>query len=295
MSRLNDHCAALLLHAPVLGQGSGFAEGIDRLCLDALHREIMSWPKPGLVTPRDSGSHSDMDVNTFLASIAALTGSFAAMVDAGGADAEFCDLQSIGIDAEAVMLAATGGVNTHRGAIFNLGLLAAAAGLRRENPAWSGLGLGEIVARRWGEAILASRPVGTGRSHGERVFSSHGVGGARAEAAAGFPTVYGAALPCLHGLLAQGADQERALVGALLALMARVEDSNLVWRGGGAGLEYVWRRAATFNADGGVMQHDWREQLQDFHDALVARRLSPGGSADLTAVAWLLHVLEPER
>lgn len=295
MSRLNDICTVFPPLAPALGQGADFAEGIDRLCRDALHREIMSWPKPGLVTPRDSGSHEDMDVHTFLASIAALEGCFAAMAEAGGEDAEFCELQSIGIDAEAAMLAATGGVNTHRGAIFNLGLLAAAAGLRRENLAWSGISLGSIVVRRWGDAILAARPGGNGRSHGERVYARHGVGGARAEAAAGFPTVYRFALPHLRSLLARGVDHDRALLGGLLALMARVEDSNLVWRGGAAGLEYVWQQAAAFNAGGGVMREDWREQLQDFHAALVARRLSPGGSADLAAVAWLLHVLEPER
>jgi len=293
MSRLNKVCPASPTFPLVAEQGNDFATHIDRLCLDALHREIMSWPKPGLVTPRDSGSHSDMDVNTFLASITALEGSFAAMAEAGAEDAEFCELQAIGIDAEAAMLAATSGVNTHRGAIFNLGLLAAAAGLRRESAAWSGMALGSIVVRRWGDAILATRTGGNGRSHGERVFASHGVGGARAEAAAGFPTVYAFALPHLRALLDRGADQERAVVGALLALMARLEDSNLVWRGGGAGLEYVWQRATAFNARGGVMQDDWREQLQDFHAALVARRLSPGGSADLAAVAWLLHVLEP--
>jgi len=295
MSRLNKVCPASPTFSLVAEQRDDFAAHIDHLCLDALQREIMAWPKPGLVTPRDSGSHSDMDVHTFLASIAALEGTFAAMAEAGAEDAEFCELQAIGIDAEAAMLVATRGVNTHRGAIFNLGLLAAAAGLRRENDAWSGMSLGDIVVRRWGPAILATRPSGKGRSHGERVYASYGVGGARAEAAAGFPTVYRFTLPHLRSLLAQGVDHDRALVGALLALMARVEDSNLVWRGGAAGLEYVWQRAAAFNGDGGVMQEDWCAQLQDFHAALVARQLSPGGSADLTAVAWLVSVLESER
>ena len=94
----------------------------------ALVAELETWPKPGLVSHVDSGSHDDMDHTTFRRSTAAIRPFFASLAIAGAAGAEMERLRQIGRDAEDAMLAATGGVNTHRGAIFGLGLLCAAAG-----------------------------------------------------------------------------------------------------------------------------------------------------------------------
>ena len=103
-------------------------ERIGRLAVRSLYREVALAPKPGLVSPVDNGSHDDMDMSIFFRSLFALRHYFRDIARAGADGAGFATLQSLGLAAEAQMLAATGGINTHRGAIFNLGLLCAAAG-----------------------------------------------------------------------------------------------------------------------------------------------------------------------
>ncbi|WP_177316761.1 triphosphoribosyl-dephospho-CoA synthase, partial [Burkholderia ubonensis] len=131
------------------------AERIAALAERSLLLEIETYPKPGLVSHVDAGSHADMDASTFARSAAVLRPYFAELADAGARDAEMAALRKIGLRAEHAMLAATGGVNTHRGAIFGLGLLCAAAGRRgRPGAAPLGLTLGASVARRWGADIV---------------------------------------------------------------------------------------------------------------------------------------------
>lgn len=264
---------------------------LERICLDALTHEAMAWPKPGLVTPVDAGSHRDMHIGTFLASIDALQGSFAALALAGARGQSFAVLQAIGIEAEGRMLCATGGANTHRGAIFNLGLLVAAAARRQADSELADLDCGAIVARIWGAEIAAGRKKSPA-SHGNSVFKKFTIGGARAEAAAGFPAVYNIGLPALRRLVNAGHDRETVQVGTLLVLMEHLPDTNLLWRDGESGLEFVRASAAAFNRAGGVDAPGWREQLLDMHRAFVGRNLSPGGSADLLAASWAVLQLE---
>jgi len=264
---------------------------LEQICLDALHHEIMAWPKPGLVTPVDSGSHRDMNLGSFFSSMAALQGSFAALARAGALGKSFRELQRIGIDAEQKMLLATGGVNTHRGAIFNLGLLVAAEARSMSDPILAKLECGAIVAKIWGADILAGRE-DSPPSHGNKVFDRFAAGGARIEAASGFPSVYQIGLPVLRSLLQEGHDRETALIGTLMKLMEHLPDTNLLWRGGEQGLDFVRRGAADFNRSGGVTSSHWRPRLIALHRALVACNLSPGGSADMVAATWVAHRLE---
>jgi len=264
---------------------------LEQHCLDALRHEVMAWPKPGLVSPVDSGSHRDMHLGTFFASITALRGCFAELARAGARAESFSALQAIGIEAEHKMLAATCGINTHRGAIFNLGLLAAAASLRNSDDSISQLDCGTVVAKTWGAEILAGRN-NAPASHGNHVFRKFSAGGARIEAAAGFPTVYNIGLPVLRRLMQNGQDRETALIGTLMALMEYLPDTNVLWRDGEEGLDFVRASAAAFNHSGGVDASDWRERLRDLHRAFVARNISPGGSADLVAATLVAHQFE---
>ena len=99
---------------------------LTQLARMALYEELLTYPKPGLVSLIDSGSHNDMNGKTFLASIQALEEYFGAISHAGSRGAGFTELNQLGLAAEQAMLDATGQVNTHRGAIFILGLLVAA-------------------------------------------------------------------------------------------------------------------------------------------------------------------------
>ena len=128
----------------------------DQAVLALLH-ELAAWPKPGLVSYVDSGSHTDMDAAMLQASAEALRPFFAELARAGQDGADMARLRAIGLRAEAAMLAATGGVNTHRGAIFGLGLLCAAAGtvaeISTDGAAVAPVRLGNIVVRRWATDI----------------------------------------------------------------------------------------------------------------------------------------------
>ena len=119
---------------------------IARLAVHCLDLEVQTWPKPGLVSPIDSGSHADMDIFTFRRSATAIEPYLAALAQAGAQGCAMGRLRIIGLNAEAAMLTVTGGVNTHRGAIFGLGLLCAAAGARANGLVDPAIPLGAVVA-----------------------------------------------------------------------------------------------------------------------------------------------------
>lgn len=264
------------------------SEDVGSLAALCLRLEVETHPKPGLVSHIDNGAHCDMDAALLIRSAETLAPFFADLAAAGGAGAGMDRLRAIGVAAERAMLAATGGVNTHRGAIFGLGLLAAAAGLRHVYGIRRSLG--EIIAERWGRAILTG-PVSL-HSHGADAARRYGAGGARAEAAQGLPSVYEIALPTLRAGRAFARGEEAARVHACMALIASVEDTNLLHRGGPDGLAFAQAQASNFMAEGGVAQTDWQGPASAIHRAFTARNLSPGGCADLLAMALFVDHLE---
>ena len=255
---------------------------------DALLSELATYPKPGLVSHVDAGSHDDMDGGSFRAAIAAIAPFFADLARAGAAGAAMADLRRIGLKAEAAMLAATGGVNTHRGAIFGLGLLAAAAGAGAGDAPGS---LGAEVRRRWSGGILAG-PVPADRP-GAVARRRYGAGGAPAEAASGFATLYRVGLPCLDRARARGTGDAR--VETCMALIAAEGDTNLLHRGGIAGAAFARDAARDFLERGGTARPGWQAAAEDLHRAFVARRLSPGGAADLLSMTLFVDAVERRR
>ena len=271
---------------------SGDAELLASLASESLKIEVATYPKPGLVSPVDTGAHDDMDAALMNRSADALEPYFAALAGAGADGADMSRLRAIGIEAEAAMMVATRGVNTHRGAIFGMGLLCAAAGFRaRYHVAAS---LGAIVRNRWGAAI--QRGPTQPHSHGSEVARRHSTGGARAEAAAGFPSLYQLAIPAL----VQGRSLARlhaktwphaAQVHALMVLIADVADTNLLYRGGAEGLAYAQAEARAFLEGGSIATMGWHARAVAIHERFTARRLSPGGCADLLAMAMFVERL----
>jgi triphosphoribosyl-dephospho-CoA synthase len=276
--------------------GALFAAKVGRLAIRSLHREVALDGKPGLVGPHGNGSHPDMDFTTFMRSLQALRGYFPAIAACGLRCPGFIPLQRLGIVAEADMLAATAGVNTHRGAIFNLGLLCAALGvLHAEGALLSAQAACAIVSRHWGRDIIAglgSVADDAPLSHGLFVARRDGSGGARQEAASGFPAALGVGLPAYRAILSATGDGELAAMQALFALIAELEDTNLLWRGGRAGLDHGRRAAAGFLTAGGVLAADWQAHAAAIDRDFVARRLSPGGSADLLGITLFLAELD---
>ena len=270
------------------------AHRIARLAVRSLYHELALYPKPGLVSLRDNGAHRDMDAATFVRSLFSLRGYFATIAAAGMRDAGLAELQQLGIAAESRMLQATRGINTHRGAIFTLGLLAAAAGCAAaRNIKLSDDNLRAIVLVNWSRDLRAIAIAGAATpSHGQLMAARHGVTGARGEALLAFPSVFEYALPALRSALARGADAQHALLHAFFVLLAGTPDTNVLFRGGAEGLRFIQTQAADFVDRGSVFEAGWQQRAESLHRRCSAKNLSPGGCADLLAAAWFVHQLQ---
>jgi triphosphoribosyl-dephospho-CoA synthase len=263
-------------------------QAIGRAATLALYDELALSPKPGLVTLTDTGSHADMDAATFMRSLFALRSYFPRIAALGQAGAPFEALQRCGIDAESRMLAATGGINTHRGAIFMLGLLCASAGaLAVAGAPLRPHGVQAMLQQRCG-AALAARAQQPPAMPGGLVARSLGLRGAAHEAAAGFPALFHTAVPALAEARAHGLPPRLARLHALFHVMAVLDDSNLALRGGLEGLRHAQAAARGFITAGGAMRPGALHAAAEIGREFVARRLSPGGAADTVAAAcWL--------
>lgn len=267
------------------------ALAIGRAATLALYDELALSPKPGLVTFTDSGSHDDMDARSFMRSLLALRGYFVRIAELGAAGAAFDALERCGIDAEARMLAATGGVNTHRGAVFTLGLLCAAAGaLTATGTRIEPDRLRAALLDGWGEA-LAARAARPPVLRGALAARRHGLRSAAAEASLGFPVLFETAVPALRNSLHRGSPPLPARVDTLFHTIAILDDTNLAHRGGLDGLRFAKREARSFLAAGGATSPGGLDRAHAVGQAFVARRLSPGGAADMLAAAcWMQRV-----
>ena len=272
------------------------AEDAASLAVRALLYEAAVTPKPGLVDRFNNGSHSDMDIYTLLTSASCLWPYFCACVHIGRESAArpaqetFAALRFPGKLAEGGMLAATKGVNTHKGAIFSMGLACAALG-RLDRARWAEpeAVLRQIAAMTVGvERELAAPHDAANETAGQRFYRLRGVTGVRGQAAAGFPTVLAYGLPVLETGLAEGRSKDEAGAAALLAILARTEDTNMLSRGG---VETAQAKREQLLALLAESPYPDRACLEALDREYMAGRLSPGGSADLLALCWLLHFL----
>ena len=265
-------------------------EQIADLAVLSLLDEVYTTPKPGLVDKRNTGSHTDMDLDTFYASANALWPYFAKCVAIGQdtatqpAEETFRLLRQVGLDAEKAMYAATGGVNTHKGAIFTLGILCGSLGRL-----WSAdtpvppltLLLKECAAV--GQAATQDFFKMDGSTAGQQLYLQKGLRGIRGEVAEGLPAVANIALPALEEGLSTGLSFNDAAACALIQLIAQVEDSNLYHRGGEAGAAFAKESARALG------KFPRKAQIEALDDAFIERNLSPGGCADLLAATCFLH------
>jgi triphosphoribosyl-dephospho-CoA synthase len=280
-------------HAPVDDRRAirRLSREVARRAIRALYIELALYPKPGLVSFVDNGSHTDMTATTFLRSLFSLRHYFARICEAGHDNAPFTELKRLGIAAEQRMLKATRGINTHRGAIFCVGLLCAAMGrLRAQNMTLTPAALRTALLLRWSEDLSSHTQV-SGDSHGLQAAAQHSASGAREEGALGLPSVFEVALPVLQQTLARGAPMQHARIDALFTLMAHISDTNVYHRGGAEAARIVRDSAQRFLERGGTLHPQWRAAALDCHERFVAQRLSPGGAADLLAATCLVHSL----
>ena len=276
-----------------------FADEMAEAAVRALLSEVATTPKPGLVDRLGNGAHRDMDFFTFINSTAALIPYFReatleGLRGKGDSKALFHVVRCHGQLAEEEMLRATGGVNTHKGLIFSVGILCAAAGALRGREGREDLdslldAAGQLAACALGD--LDGVTARNAQSHGERIFARHGVGGIRREAADGFPHVRQYALPVLKESLEAGHPLNDAGAAALLNLLAQVYDTNIIHRAGLEALEDIQARAGAFLQKAPTVEEQ-KVFLAELDEEFVCRNISAGGCADLLAVAYLLYLYE---
>jgi triphosphoribosyl-dephospho-CoA synthase len=197
------------------------------------------------------------------------------------------ELAAIGRRGEATMFAVTGGVNTHRGAIWALGLLTAAAVMAPADAP-----PGDIAALAGQVASFPDRCAPTEASHGSLATRLYGVAGARGEARRSFPNVVGVALPALRATREAGQPERLARLDALIALIAHVDDTCLLHRGGRPALRDAQAGARAVMAVGGNATVAGRRAVRSLEITLLRHNASPGGSADLLAAALFLDALD---
>jgi triphosphoribosyl-dephospho-CoA synthase len=264
------------------------ATHLASLAVRALIEEAELTPKPALVDKRGPGAHTDLSLILMKCSAHCLRPSFELMALAsfrqipGQTLRE--DLGAIGRRAEQSMLLTTGGANTHRGAIWALGLLVSAAAMGAHSP--------DAVADKARQlACLPDWSAPKQQSNGSRVIQRYKVSGARGEAQAGFPHVITIGLPMLHRSRQEGSSETQARLNALLAIMASLDDTCLLHRGGFAALNTAQTGAVAVFAAGGTATVQGWELLQRLDRDLLALNASPGGSADLLAATLFLDFM----
>ena len=192
------------------------------------------------------------------------------------------------------MLHATGGVNTHKGAIFSMGILCGALG-RLERAQWGDPSavLAECVAMTRGliSHDYANLTPETAKTAGQKLYLQYGITGVRGQAESGFPAVLNVGLPELEAALATGKSINEAGCAALLAMLADTADTNMIHRGG---YELAKKTAEEIRALLEKEPFPTKETLEALDAEFMRDNLSPGGTADLLALVYLLHFLKEE-
>ncbi len=261
-------------------------ERIGSLAYEALVFEARLSPKPGLVDAENSGAHADMDLSLLLKSAEAVRPYFVRFALRGAADTtlppegRLSAIRQDGLDAENAMFAATSGVNTHKGAIFLVGVLCYSAGRLSA----SGKTLSpEAIA---GDAALVCRGVTRelGVSAG-RAFARYGAKGARGEAEAGYQSVTQIALPAHESALKAGASETDAWLIALLRLIEHLEDANVLSRCGETVARELRQAARAIADEHPAGGEAFLTELRALGEQCRFWHASPGGAADLLACA----------
>jgi triphosphoribosyl-dephospho-CoA synthase len=274
---------------------------LGALVRQALVAEAELTPKPGLVDRRGSGAHTDLSLDLMRRSALAIEPFICRMAFQSANKRPSARLRATlaatGRAAESAMLRVSKGSNTHKGAIWTLGLLAASAATMQ-----SGLDAFDIARTAGVIASFEDTRIPKLVSHGQLVAKKFRLTGARGEAMMGFPHIVDVGLPTLRARRDAGAPEQIARLDALLSIMAELDDTCLLYRGGEAALFAAKNGATAVIRAGGAGSPVGRERLRAMDRRFLELGASPGGSADLLAgalfldaVEWDQHEIQPDE
>ena len=235
----------------------------------ALRMELDTTPKPGLVDKQDNGAHKDMDYALMSKSISALRPYLTRLAVESAKDIDPARIKGIGIEAEKAMLKATGGVNTHKGALFCIGLsVAAASNLASRTGSVQAYSFKELVSR-----IASEIPLAQG-THGAEAKRSFKVSGALENARSAYPELFTDWLPYYRSLESDPCRCHKTL----LHIMTTLDDTNILHRRGVEGL-------ARAKSEASRLQEDFSEaKMSSLNKDFIRENISPGGSADMLSL-----------
>ena len=282
-----------------------FCEFVANIAIKSILFEVSASPKPGLVDRFNSGAHGDMDFFTFLRSSSVLGPYFYNCTKVGldfdGNDFKelLIDIRPIGIKTEKEMFKATSGINTHKGIIFSMGIIAAAVGslfkeLDRETFSYAEISNSvRLISHGITKELDNVHNKEENLTYGEKLYLTYGTKGIRGEVESGFETAINIALPILEKLIFEEIYHiNDILIQVLLNLMAYTEDSNILGRHNMETLHYVQNEAIKVLKLGGYFTDEGKRCIESMDKDFIDRNISPGGSADLLAVSLMMYILK---
>ena len=264
------------------------------LGIEALINEVSAWPKPGLVDPVEHGAHPDMDYFLFVKSSISMRPYLKKCALAGlNFDNHFPlfelfnEIREFGKVAESEMLKVTAGINTHKGAIFSLGIVTAAVGFNLQYHQLNNENLQHTIKKMLvnliNEDLKNKKNDGQSQTAGIQQYQEYGLGGVRSEAAAGYPVVFDYGLPAFNSY--QDLNLNDRLVMTLMVIARYTTDSTLIKRASSPEI-IVWknRQLDDFFVKGGISEKKGRDFILKLQATFSENKLSLGGCADLLII-----------
>lgn len=271
---------------------------IAHLATQALQAELDTTPKPGLVDKNNNGAHRDMDYALMQRSIDTLHPYFVKLALLGSADAlpTHTSIRDIGIEAEKAMLSATNGVNTHKGALFSMGLAVVASAHEERKIAANEEQI--LKERNGGEDVLVSLQTtikalaasfpDTSGTHGSKAkLLSKGttaIKGALDNAREGYEMLFAEWLPFY--IERRKEHDAHTLHKTLLRIMCDLDDTNVIYRTDLATAKEVKQEARA------LLDNFTEAALKDMDRRYTARNISPGGAADMLSLTIFIGSIQ---
>ncbi len=266
---------------------------INTYAIKSLTQEIIVSPKPGLVDRYDTGAHNDMDIYTFINSIFSLDNYFGKCYMAGinevSLEKAFFLSKQYGLIAEKNMSESTSGINTHKGAIFMLGIISLSAGFTYTKSSLTKKNLIKTIKEI---SSFLKDDYKKYNTNGTRIYHDYGISGARGFTEDGYSFLIETSLSEFRDMYKKTLSLELSSIHTLMIIISYLDDTNIISRGGIENLNYAKKIAKDYINYGSILYDKNLSIIKKINIDFINKNISPGGAADcLSAVLFLDKIL----